>query len=52
VLAPCTEFIEKRAESLKKNAEGLYNLYNQTGKAISDTYNQAGKAISDMWNTW
>ena len=49
VLDPCTEYIEKKVESLKKNAE---DLYNQTGKAISDTYNQAGKALSDMWNYW
>jgi len=49
VADPCTEYIEKKVESLKKNAEGLYN---QTGKAISDTYNQAGKALSDMWNSW
>jgi hypothetical protein len=49
VLDPCTEYIEKKVESLKKNAEVLYN---QTGKAISDTYNQAGKALSDMWNYW
>jgi len=46
---PCTEYIEKKVESLKKNAE---DLYNQTGKAISDTYNQAGNAISNIWNTW
>jgi hypothetical protein len=38
VADPCTEYIEKKVESLKKNAEGLYN--------------QAGKAISDMWNSW
>ena len=49
VADPCTEYIEKKVETFKKNAE---NLYNQTGKAISDTYNQAGKAISDIWNTW
>jgi len=49
VLDPCTEYIEKKVESLKKNAE---DLYNQTGKAISDTYNQAGKALSNMWNSW
>jgi archaellum component FlaC len=49
VADPCTEYIEKKVESLKKNAE---DLYNQTGKAISDTYNQAGKAISDIWNSW
>lgn len=46
---PCTEYIEKKVESLKKNAE---DLYNQTGKAISDTYNQAGDAIKNIWNTW
>ena len=49
VADPCTEYIEKKVEAFKKNAEGLYN---QTGKAISDTYNQAGKALSDMWNSW
>ena len=49
VADPCTEYIEKKVESLKKNAE---DLYNQTGKAISDTYNQAGKALSNMWNSW
>jgi len=49
VLDPCTEYIEKKVETFKKNAEGLYN---QTGKAISDTYNQAGKALSNMWNSW
>ena len=49
VADPCTEYIEKKVESLKKNAE---DLYNQTGKAISDTYNQAGNAISNIWNTW
>jgi hypothetical protein len=49
VIDPCTEYIEKKVESLKKNAE---DLYNQTGKAISDTYNQAGKALSDMWDSW
>ena len=49
VADPCTEYIEKKVESLKKNAE---DLYNQTGKAISDTYNQAGKAISDIWDSW
>lgn len=38
VADPCTEYIEKKVESLKKNAENLYN--------------QAGKAISDMWNSW
>jgi len=46
---PCTEYIEKKVESLKKNAE---DLYNQTGKAISDTYNKAGDAIKNIWNTW
>jgi hypothetical protein len=49
VLDPCTEYIEKKVESLKKNAG---DLYNQTGKAISDTYNQAGDAIKNIWNTW
>ena len=46
---PCTEYIEKKVESIKKNAE---DLYNQTGKAISDTYNKAGDAIKNIWNTW
>jgi hypothetical protein len=34
----CTDYIEKKVESFKKNAEGLYN--------------QTGKALSDMWNSW
>jgi hypothetical protein len=49
VADPCTEYIEKKVESLKKNAE---DLYNQTGKVISDTYNQAGNAIKYIWNSW
>jgi hypothetical protein len=49
VLDPCTEYIEKKVESLKKNAE---DLYNQTGKVISDTYNQTGNAIKDIWKSW